>query len=135
MTEAENLAFFNRVKGCTIEWNNKAGCVICVPHIYSGNGNFICSKGIPSWTIQKGLGSGEDQWSIIKERESSMVPSALKDYFRKHQDVLITLAVVMLADHFVFGGAFREKIKAVVERLISGAEKKVASLGEDKGAA
>lgn len=42
----------------------------------------------------------------------------IKDYFRKHQDTFITLAIVILVDQFVFEGKFREKIKSVMDSMI-----------------
>ena len=54
----------------------------------------------------------------------------LKNYFTKHQDSLMTLAVIILLDHFLFDGAFRNKIKGMVDNLINKTEKNLLEEGK-----
>jgi len=49
----------------------------------------------------------------------------IKQYFDKHQDALITLAIVIVVDNFLFGGAFREKIKKSLEKMLHNTEKQL----------
>lgn len=42
----------------------------------------------------------------------------LKNYFEKHQDSLITLAIIIIVDHFIFDGTFRTKIKTSIDGLL-----------------
>jgi len=56
--------------------------------------------------------------------ENKMVKN-LKEYFVKHQDVIITVGIIVLLDHFVFGGALRSKIQGTIEGMLKGAEKKL----------
>ena len=46
-----------------------------------------------------------------------------KEYFINHRDILMTIGLAMLVDHFFFNGAFAEKIKGLVNGLIHKAEK------------
>ena len=50
----------------------------------------------------------------------------LKEYFNKHQDMIITVAVVIIADQVIFKGAFRERIQKLFENMLGSVEKKVA---------
>ncbi len=54
----------------------------------------------------------------------------LKAYFKKNEDTFITLAIVILVDNYLFEGQFREKIKNMLDKIITGSEKKL--LGDAK---
>ena len=43
---------------------------------------------------------------------------SIKNYFNKHQDSLITLAIVIILDHTLFEGAFRGKIQTLVDKIL-----------------
>lgn len=60
---------------------------------------------------------------IIKQKGGIM--DSIKEYFKKNQDVFITIAIIVLLDNFLFEGKFREKIIVMVEKLISKTEKKL----------
>lgn len=49
----------------------------------------------------------------------------LKKYVNEHQEMIYTIAIALLIDRFVFGGAFQERIKGIVEGFLSKAESKV----------
>jgi hypothetical protein len=51
----------------------------------------------------------------------------IKKYWVEHQDVLMTVGIVMLVDHFLFGGALREKIKTTLENFLTKADKKISA--------
>lgn len=62
-----------------------------------------------------------------KKEEITMFGS-VKQYFNEHKEVIMTLGFILVVDYLVFDGAFREKIKAVVERMLNSAEKKLEKL-------
>lgn len=49
----------------------------------------------------------------------------LKEYFEKHQDSLITIAIVVLVDYYVFNGAFKEKLRALIDKLLNSTSEKL----------
>ncbi len=62
-----------------------------------------------------------------EKKETKTMYDAIKTWFNKHSDLLVTLAAFFVADHFVFGGKFRHKLEQMVEGLIDKAAKKVES--------
>lgn len=63
---------------------------------------------------------------IEKQKESKKMGSGyIREYFIKHRDLLMGLTVVLLLDHFIFEGAFREKIKRIVHSFLDKAENKI----------
>ena len=58
-----------------------------------------------------------------KSKESKM--DYLKEYFSKNRDTIFTIVLVVLIDHFVFNGAFREKVKSVVDSMLNKANKQI----------
>lgn len=69
---------------------------------------------------------------LIKPKGSIM--NSVKEYFQEHRGILFTVGLVILADHFVFAGAFREKIKALVEKFLESAHTQVDALAAPKKA-
>lgn len=51
----------------------------------------------------------------------------VKSYIERHEDVLITIGIIILIDQFIFAGAFREKLKGLVDSMIN---KVTSKLGE-----
>lgn len=60
--------------------------------------------------------------------------SELKGYFQKHKDIIMTIGLALVVDNFVFGGAFREKIKTLIEKMLHGAEKKIEQIANKEQA-
>lgn len=87
---------------------------------YSGGGGGSGGLGMSQVNIQGYLNTS----CKTKKEEKSMFQN-VKGYFNKHQDMIFTTALVILVDHFVFKGAFREKIKALVDKFLVAAEKKL----------
>lgn len=50
------------------------------------------------------------------------VGDAAKRFFNKHEDTLMTVALVLLADHFFFGGKFRSRLEGVADAFLKRAE-------------
>lgn len=65
-----------------------------------------------------------NDWVKIKKGRFGM--ESLKKYFENHQDSLITLAIIIVLDHFLFNGALRTKIQTSVEKLLDTNCKKLA---------
>jgi hypothetical protein len=55
------------------------------------------------------------------KKESNMLESA-KEYLKENKSIIMTIAVVLIVDHLVFGGAFREKVKSLVNGLLDKAQ-------------
>lgn len=55
-------------------------------------------------------------------RRNTMMEN-VKGYFEKHKDVILTLGIVILVDHFLFKGALRNRIQSTVEGCLSKVEK------------
>lgn len=58
------------------------------------------------------------------EKEVNMLES-VKEYLKENKQIIMTIAVVLIVDHLVFGGAFRERVKSLVNGLLNNAEKKL----------
>ena len=50
---------------------------------------------------------------------------SLREWFQKHSDTLITVAVVIVIDHFLFNGSLRERLKDLLNGLLSRCEKQL----------
>lgn len=55
---------------------------------------------------------------------------SIKDYLKEHKSILMTIGVVLLVDHLVFDGAFREKVKEIINKMLGKVEKQLDSKGE-----
>lgn len=49
------------------------------------------------------------------------------EFVSEHRNVIYTIALVVLADHFLFDGKFREKLKGLVDKMLCKAEKQLDS--------
>jgi len=49
----------------------------------------------------------------------------LKNYFKKNSETFITLGIIILVDEYIFGGALREKVKSLLEKLLGQTTKKL----------
>ncbi len=81
-------------------------CMIC------GNSNCMTAHEIPS-----------------KKKETTMFKS-LKEYYAKHQELIITILGAFLIDHVMFDGKFGHKLEAIMEGLIDKLTAKVKSIEE-----
>ncbi len=60
----------------------------------------------------------------VKKEKKDMFKS-IKEYYEKHNEVIITIVVVFLVDHYAFGGKFKEKIELMFESLVSKTSDKI----------
>jgi len=58
----------------------------------------------------------EKDTTTLKEKKS--MKEQITDYFNKHRDFLFTVFAVILIDHFFLGGALRERIKSLADKLL-----------------
>lgn len=80
------------------------------------------------WISQKCITPINYASTTVKMDNSSQGGNMLqtvKDYLKDHKQILMTIAVVLVVDHLVFGGAFREKVKSLVDGLLNKAQKEL----------
>lgn len=58
-------------------------------------------------------------------KQEGKLMDAFKNYLSKNSGVIFTVMFVVLVDHFVFNGTFREKIKSLVDGFLNKAAKQV----------
>ena len=54
----------------------------------------------------------------------SEISKDLKGYISENRDLLYTIGLVLIIDQYIFDGAFRQRIKNLVEGLLKKAENK-----------
>lgn len=62
---------------------------------------------------------------VSKGEKSMKLVSSLTDYVEKHKDLLFSVVLVLVLDHYVFEGKFRQKIEKLVDSFL---EKKTAEI-------
>lgn len=70
----------------------------------------------------------ERQTQLKSKQKGSLVKDLftdLKKYASENRDLLYTIIFVLIIDEYVFGGAFRERVKGLVEGFLKRAEDKV----------
>lgn len=48
-----------------------------------------------------------------------------KGFIKEHKSLFYWIALIALADHFIFEGTFRDKLKSIVQKMIGKLEAKV----------
>jgi len=70
----------------------------------------------------------DKRFRILKEqltKRRTPMDTTIKGYFKKHEETCITLAIIILVDHFIFNGSFRQKIQNLVDGLLAKTSKKL----------
>ena len=73
---------------------------------------------------------GLELFQSYMKGKPSMVSDVMKDvsgFVKDNRNVIYWMAVAFLADHFFFGGAFRERLKACVDKMIGKVETQIAA--------
>jgi len=65
--------------------------------------------------------------NLKKESKMFGIYGSLKQYIAKHSDLIFTVAFVMLADRWFFGGAFKNTLQGLVGKLIAKADAQIES--------
>lgn len=90
------------------------------------------SDGSTSINVQAAAMMANQQYQAARTSQISgkkvTVFGSIKKYFDDHRDLLMTLAVLVIVDQWVFDGAFKEKIKGLIDRVVGHAESKVKAL-------
>lgn len=58
-----------------------------------------------------------------QKKESKTMIQNVKNYVEKHRDIIFTVGFIFLVDHFMFKGALRDRLKGMIEGVISKVEK------------
>lgn len=53
----------------------------------------------------------------------------VKSYMSEHRDIIFTLGLLFLADHFLLNGAIKTKLSAILSKTVDRLEKKVSAEG------
>lgn len=61
----------------------------------------------------------------MKDYKEGGKMKSLRDWFDKHSDAIITIAVIVIVDHFLFSGSLRERLKGMMTGLLSKCEKQL----------
>lgn len=82
-----------------------------------------------TFMAQRAAASAEakDKVTIKVNKPEGKLMDAFKSYLSKNSGVIFTVAFVVLIDHFVFNGTFRDKIKSLVDGFLNKAAKQVES--------
>jgi hypothetical protein len=80
----------------------------------------------------KSIKSAKNKEVKTKDKEGYEMTGAVKSYFQKHEDTLMTMAIIILVDHFILEGALRDKIKATVEGFLNREAKKLNTEKEEE---
>jgi hypothetical protein len=95
----------------------------------SSKGEVIVLKRDSDGELHAGKCSCTGKWKLYVPPEvpkgGAKMMNSIKDYMKKHQDVIFTLVIIILVDHFVFNGALKNKIKETLEGILD-TTKKVA---------
>jgi hypothetical protein len=79
-----------------------------------------------------GGGFSEAAFGVAPTKEKTTVFQDIKlglhKFFNENQNLIIWIAVIFLADHFFFGGKFKEKLHGMIDKGIAKAEKKIEAL-------
>lgn len=54
------------------------------------------------------------------------VKNDVKGFVSENRSTIYTILLVAIVDHFVFGGAFRDRLKGLVDKFLGKAEAKIA---------
>jgi hypothetical protein len=66
--------------------------------------------------------TGPYMQQTVSQKEKKSMLQELRDYMKKHRDLLFTFGLVLLLDQLVFKGAFRERLENVVKGMLGKVE-------------
>lgn len=68
---------------------------------------------------------------LEKELRKGKKVNMVREYLNKHRDIVFTLVIALLVDHFVLNGALRQRIQKVIEAALNRVEKALG-IAEEK---
>lgn len=92
--------------------SNLNGIYIKYTNIFNGG---ISNEFIPAAKLYR----------FIKVSNGGNMFDSVKEYVKENRSILMTIGVALLVDHLVFGGAFREKVKSIIDSMLNTAQKKL----------
>lgn len=75
------------------------------------------------------LGAAIGSGGLEGKRMLTEVTTDLKGYVRANKDLIYTVLFVLVVDHFFFAGAFRERVRGLIDGFLRRAEEKSAGAG------
>ncbi len=72
---------------------------------------------------------GNTRATNVKKQETNMITEVAKDlkqFIKDHKSTIYVIAALLLADHFMFNGAFKEKLKGIMSNLVGKVESKLS---------
>ena len=82
-----------------------------------GNGFIIANSGGLRWTCGPNRIDGRN-FRLLKLTKGEHMIDSMKEYVTKHRDIFFTIGFILILDHFVFGGAFKEKIQDLIHKFL-----------------
>lgn len=64
----------------------------------------------------------------LQKEKPSMLTSAyteLRAYAKRHQDAIVTVALVLVVDHFFFDGSLRDRLRGILSKMLERVEKMI----------
>lgn len=82
--------------------------------------NFNSAGGLLQYQAQQGYWGQTASPPIYynQEQKDKSIMKAFRDYLEQHKNMIFTVVLALLADHYVFNGIFREKIKSLINKLL-----------------
>lgn len=116
--------------GDTVEFTDKfphlsghRGTILkIVPHYHLGEPGYIISGKNPDTPYHNA--NGERFKLIAPPSKGSNMLQDIRSYVKENRQVLYTVAFIVALDHFVFNGAFRERLKGLVDGMLKKVEEK-----------
>lgn len=84
--------------------------------VYNDSGNIW-------WAAEKNF-----KLNISKGEDKFM--DSFKEYLKEHKSIFFTIGAILVIDHLVLGGALREKVKEILNKLLGKVEKQLDIKGE-----
>lgn len=63
------------------------------------------------------------KWKLKGEKGETM--DAIKSYLEKHRDIFLTIGIILILDHFIFAGAFKDKLKSIIDGFLDTKAKEI----------
>ena len=90
---------------------------LCGPVVGSGLlANHLAQQQAALDSLRYGMLCTPQPKAIEKPKEEKV--KMLRSYLDKHRDVLFTLGIIIVIDHFVLGGTLRHRIQEVLEAAL-----------------
>lgn len=62
--------------------------------------------------------------TLQKQEAKRGIMKSFREYLNQHRDMIFTVALVFICDHYLLGGALKERLKSLLEGILNKAETK-----------